>query len=85
MTKRTLPLEERVRVTGTSDVLWTPREAAAALGISRTTLDSLSVPRIRFGTVVRYCPRETMAFARARLTHRVTTPTVATDATTQSA
>lgn len=74
MSERSMvPLEERVRIAGTDDVLWTATEAAAALGVSLSTLESLTIPRIRFGRLVRYCPKETMAFARARLTHRVST------------
>ena len=77
----TAALEERKRIAG-PDVLWTAEEACAALGVSRSTLDRLPIPRIRLGNVIRYCPQQTMAFARSRLSHRITTePT--TDATNQ--
>src|SRR4051794_27136329 len=54
----------------TGALLWKPREAATALGISERTLWDLTrgndVPHVRIGRAVRYAPEDLRAWVHAR-------------------
>ncbi len=58
-----IPLDQKL--------LWTPDEAAAALSMSRDSLERSDVPFVSIGRLRRYEPEQVRAYIRARRSHEV--------------